>query len=182
MNTEDVNEQKKELVERAEILFDFQKEQYEMATDGLRRLEDKAMRTFSSLSIVITATLLIIRYWWTDIFSGKHDPLHYFCWFFLFSFIIASMISWGFNFSAMQLKDFNRPSSDPNKMEDFFMNNERYNSLSAYAKEYSKLTSMIDSHHAEKAKKINFCFEAIHYSAWMFIFFLISFILIKLTN
>ncbi|EOG2011124.1 hypothetical protein ACK5EC_005718 [Klebsiella oxytoca] len=174
-----VKEKEDELIKRAEILFDHQKKQYELSVDGLRKLEDKAMKIFSALSIIITITILIVRNWWIDIFPGKYYPLHAICWASLLIFIALSLISWGFVFSAMQPKDFERPSSDPNHIEALFMKNKRYDSLSSYAREYSRLTGRVDQNHVEKVKMIMHCSESMLFGAWEFVIFLLTFLLIK---
>ncbi|HGG8854123.1 TPA: hypothetical protein ACJJ1B_005270 [Enterobacter roggenkampii] len=143
-------EQEKELIERAELLYEHQKKQYELSSDGIRRLEDKAMKTFGAISIIITIAILIVRNWWSDIFPDKHEPLHLFCWFFLAFFLVMYCISWGFTFSAMQLQDIRRPSSDADSLESFFMDSKRYNSLTAYAREYSRLTDVVDAGHLNR--------------------------------
>lgn len=175
-----IKDQEDELTEKAELLIKHQKEQYESSVERIRRLEDKALKTFGSLSIVITVALLVVRYWWKDIFPEHYTPLHAFCWFFLIVFISTCFISWGFAFSAMQLQDLECPSSDATEIERFYMGNKIYNSLSAYAKEYSRLTGVVDKKHIEKSKVINFCFESMLYSAWSFVFFLILVVIIKL--
>jgi hypothetical protein len=174
------DEQEKELIERAEIIFDHQKQQYSLAIDGLRRLEDKAMKLFSALSIIITLAMLIVRNWWADIFPDQTGIMHYLCWFSLGLFIFLSLVSWGFTFSAMQPKEFERPSSDADELEDFFMSNPRYNSLSSYAREFSRLTSTVDENHVEKVKMIKNCSEAMLFGAWAFVSFIITFFLLKL--
>lgn len=175
-----IKDQEDELIDRAKLLYEHQKEQYESASDRVRRLEDKATKTFSALSIIITIALLILRYWWDDLFPKKYDPLHGFCWFFLGFFFVMSAISWGYIFSAMQLQEIERPSVNPNEMESFYMGNKRYNALTAYAKEYSRLTSAIDIGHSDKARLIANCYESILYGAWSFVCFIIIFFLIKL--
>jgi hypothetical protein len=172
-------ELKDELIKRAELLYDHQKRQYELSVDGLRKLEDKAMKIFSALNIVITITLLIIRNWWGDIFPPKSSIIHIVCWVALGAFLTLSLIAWGFVFSAMQLKDFERPSSDPVALENLFMKNERYNSLASYAKEYSRLTSKSDESHQEKVKMVLRCSESMLFGAWSFVVFLITFLIIK---
>lgn len=168
-----------ELIKRAELIYDHQKKQYELSVDGLRKLEDKAMKIFSALNIVITIILLIVRYWWSDIFPEKFSPVHVICWASLSIFLSLSLISWGFIFSAMQPKDFERPSSDPDLMEALFMLNKRQDSLTAYAREYSRLTGKVDHNHVDKVKMVRRCSESMLFSAWAFVAFLISFILIK---
>lgn len=174
-----VKEQEDEFIKRAELIYDHQKKQYELSVDGLRKLEDKAMKIFSSLNIVITITLLIVRYWWNDIFPDKFTPLHVLCWASLGAFLSLSLISWGFIFSAMQPKDFERPSSDPIQMENLFMFQKRYDSLTSYAREYSRLTGRVDQNHVDKVKMVMRCSESMLFGAWAFVVFLILFLLIK---
>ncbi|HII3191040.1 TPA: hypothetical protein ACY3IJ_002782 [Enterobacter asburiae] len=178
-NDEGYENQAKELIERAELLYDHQKKQFELSSDGVRRLEDKAMKTFSAINIIITIALLIVRYWWSDIFPHKYDPLHALCWLFLSFFLVMFFISWGFTFSAMKLQDVERPSSDADSLEAFYMNTKRYNSLTAYAREYARLTDTVDAVHLIKAKLINNCFEAMCFGAWSFVFFVLTVIIIK---
>ncbi|VUS53685.1 hypothetical protein [Klebsiella spallanzanii] len=178
-NIKTIEEQEKELIDKAELLFEHQKEQYESSVVRVRRLEDKALKTFGSLNLIITVALLIVRYWWVDIFPGKYTPLHAFCWVSLSAFIIMCFISWGFSFSAMQLKDWECPSSDPQRMEVFYMDNKIYNSLSAYAKEYSRLAGVVGNIHEDKTRLINNCFESMLFGAWAFTVFLISVVIIK---
>jgi uncharacterized membrane protein len=63
-NIKTIEEQEKELIDKAELLFEHQKEQYESSVVRVRRLEDKALKTFGSLNLIITVALLIVRYWW----------------------------------------------------------------------------------------------------------------------
>ena len=178
----EVDKQEEELIERAELLFEHQKTQYEIASDGVRRLEDKAMKTFGAISVIITIALLVVRYWWNDIFPQKSDVLHVVCWGFLVFFLGMFFISWGFTFSAMQLQDVERPSSDADSLESFYMHQKRYNSLTAYAREYSRLTDVVDLGHLTKAKLIRNCFEAMHFGAWSFVCFLLTVVVIKFNN
>lgn len=177
-----LEDQEKELIERAEIIYDHQKEQYKLAIDGLRRLEDKSMKLFGALSIIITLAILIVRNWWADIFPEQSGILHYCCWFALGCFIVLSLISWGFTFSAMQPKEFERPSSVADELEGLFMYEPRYNSLSSYAREYARLTGTIDVNHVEKVRLIKNCSEAMLFGAWFFVIFLITFLLVKLNT
>jgi len=179
-NLENKKLKEEELIKKAEVVYEHQKKQYELSVDGLRRLEDKAMKIFSVLSVVITVTLLIIRYWWADLFPEKASPLHVLCWIELLIFIFMAMVSWGFTFSAMQPKDFERPSSDADEVEQLFMNHPRYNSLTSYAREYARLTGTVDRNHIEKVKLIMHCSEAMLYGAWVFVSFIISFSIVKL--
>lgn len=173
-------EQEKELIERAKILFEHQKEQYKLAIDGVRRLEDKAMKLFSALSIILTLALLIIRNWWIDIFPETTGYAHYLCWGTLSCFLFFSIISWGYTFSAMQLQDFEKPSTNSDDLESFYMYHPRFNSLASYAREYERLTKTIDLNHIEKVKMIKNCSEAMLFGAWSFFVFLITFIFLKL--
>ena len=77
-NIKTIEDQEKELIDKAELLIEHQKEQYESSVERVRRLEDKALKTFGSLNLIITVALLIVRYWWVDIFPGKYTPLHAF--------------------------------------------------------------------------------------------------------
>lgn len=169
-----------DLVERAELLFEHQKEQYEASVDGYRRLEDKLMRLFGALSVIITTAILIIRYWWRDIFPGAYEPAHALCWFFLSIFLILCLVAWGFTFSGMQPRTVERPDSS-NELVKVFMSNSKRQIFVQYSKEYSRLTDVIDALHAQKVSVMNKCSEAMLWSAWAFVAFLLSFIIIKIS-
>lgn len=169
-----------ETIKRTELLYDYQVAQYESAIDSIRRLEDKATKMLGVVSVIITTVLLIVRYWWKDIFEGDHTHLQTLCWFSLFAFLFFVMIAWGYTFSAMQPQDFEKPNSS-SEMTDFFLNNKRYVTLSHAANRYSEFTDKIDIFHAEKAKLVNNCSEAMLFGAWAFVVFLISFLALKLS-
>ncbi|MFE8662628.1 hypothetical protein [Serratia nevei] len=173
-------EQEKELAERAKLLIEHQEKQYNAALSGIVGLENKAIKIFGALNVIITVALLIIRYWWDDIFPEHFSSLNYVCVTVLFAFFVFSFVSWGFIFAAMQLNDRERPSSSE-EMVDFYMNRPRYNSLSSYSREYSRLTALLGDIHDEKARLINNCSESMLYSAWAFVVFFIIVFILKLT-
>lgn len=170
-----------ETIERAKLLYDYQLAQYELAVTSIRRLEDKATKIFGVLSVIITAVLLIIRYWWEDLFKAGQAPLQYICWMALFAVILFSLMAWGFTFSAMQTNNFEKPPSS-NVMLDFFLDKKRYQSMTLAAKTFSRLTDEVDGFHARKASSINNCSECMLFGAWSFVIFLISFFIFKING
>lgn len=170
-----------ETIERAKLLYDYQLGQYELAVTSIRRLEDKATKIFGVLSVIITAVLLIIRYWWDDLFKVGHTPLQCICWGALFAVISFSLMAWGFTFSAMQTNDFEKPPST-NVLIDFFLNKKRYESMTLTSKMYSRLTDEVDVFHARKASLINNCSECMLFGAWSFVIFMVSFFIFKING
>ncbi|VXD05773.1 conserved membrane hypothetical protein [Enterobacterales bacterium 8AC] len=180
INKEDQKEKEEETIKRAELLYDHQVAQYESALAAIRRLEDKAAKMFSVVSIIITTVLLIVRFWWTDIFEGVHTCLRIICWLSLSAILFFVMVAWGFTFSAMQTQTFEKPNSST-EMKDFFLNEKRYVSLTYAANSYSEFTKKIDRLHVEKVKLVNNCSEAMLFGAGAFVVFLISFLALKLS-
>ncbi|MGM5669682.1 hypothetical protein [Enterobacter cloacae] len=168
-----------EYVERAELLYDYQKEQYELAVDSIRRLEDKSTKMLGILSVIITVSLLVVRYWWSDIFGGEISPWKCICWAALCLFLILAMCSWGFAFSAMIPKDFIKPSSSE-AMTSHFINNPRHISLIWSANSYSDFTAVVDELHKEKVRLIHNGNEAILFSAISFAIFIMAVFIIKI--
>ncbi|HGU5559266.1 TPA: hypothetical protein ACM93N_002573 [Escherichia coli] len=168
-----------EAVERAKLLYEYQVSQYELSVASIRRLEDKATKILGILSVVITVALLIIRYWWSDIFEGGYTPLKAICWGALMMFTLLALCSWGFTFSAMVPKEFSKPPSSTEVVTDFIVDNPRYETMTTLANTYSKCTEVVDDLHGEKVKMIQNCTESMLFGAWMFLLFLISFVFLK---
>lgn len=51
-----------ELLERSKLYFEYQADQYAAALDRIRKLEEKGLKVFASLSVIVTAFILIIRF------------------------------------------------------------------------------------------------------------------------
>ncbi|ANV92245.1 TPA: hypothetical protein ACSW2J_004298 [Escherichia coli] len=170
----------KEWIERAKFVFDYQQKQYEFALTSLRRLEDKATKIFGSINVILTISMLIVRYWDSYIFVSEITPPRVLCWLSLALFFVFFLISWGFVFSAMQPREGMRPATDASII-DFFMGNPRQNSMSSFASSYTDFIDKLDEVHKEKVAVIQKGSEAMLFGAWSFIIFLISFLLIRFT-
>lgn len=170
-----------ERIERATLLFEHQKEQYESSIEGYRRLEDKLQKLFASLSVIFSLVILIVRNWWVDLFPEKTTSLHHISWCLLSLFLFFAILSWRFTLSGMRGRVLERPDSS-NVLVKVFMENERDTLLVNYAKEYSRLTDVIDVLHASKVKTMNRCSESMHWGAWSFVAFLFFLFLIKINS
>lgn len=168
-----------ETTERSKLLYDYQVSQYELAVASIRRLEDKATKILGILSIIITVSLPIIQYWWSDLFDGGYTPLKAICWGFLMMFTLMAILSWGFTFSAMVPKEFSKPPSSIDVITDFIVDTPRYETMTTIANTYSRCTEVVDELHGEKVKMIKNCTESMLFGAWMFLLFLISFFFLK---
>ncbi|WP_263754601.1 hypothetical protein [Kosakonia cowanii] len=172
------DDNQKEFIERAKLLFDYQQKQYEFALASLRRLEDKAAKIFGSINIMITITFILVKYLESIIFAEENTPPAILCWIALALFFILFLISWGFTFSAMQPREGLRPPTDSSVIG-FFMDNPRQNALSAFANSYVGFIEHVDSIHKEKVKLIQNAAEAMLFGAWAFVAFLIFFLITK---
>lgn len=168
-----------EYVNRAELLYDYQKEQYELSVDSIRRLEDKATKMLGILSFIITVSLLVVRYWWDDIFSGPVTPVKVCCWLALGLYLVLTLFSWGYSFSAMIPKDFTKPPSGEDMVKHFLLQ-PRHVSLTWSANSYSDYTKVVDEIHKEKVKMLNNGNESILFSAWSFVIFMIFVFIVKI--
>ncbi|MEN3753727.1 hypothetical protein ABC733_17075 [Mangrovibacter sp. SLW1] len=158
------------------MLYEYQVAQYELSVDSIRRLEDKATKLLGGLSLVLTVTLLILRYWWNDLFvtTAQHSPLQVICWLFLFSFLMFSVFSWGYTFSVMIPKEFSKPSASQ-EITPLFVERPQYLTMTECANTYSQCTDVVDELHAEKVRMINHCTQSMLLGSWSFLFFLIFF-------
>ncbi|ENG4133557.1 hypothetical protein ABT208_000537 [Escherichia coli] len=180
VSDDDLQKKENETIERAELLYEYQCSQFELSLASIRRLEDKASKMMGFLTVIITTSLLIVRYWWGDIFTGGYTPIRALCWGSLALFLLFSAIAWGFSLSAMQVAEFERPSSSL-QLTDFFIKNKRYQSLVEAANCYSGVTSKTDEAHNIKVDLIGKSFESIVLGAWSFIAFILFFLTLKLT-
>ncbi|WP_224226849.1 hypothetical protein, partial [Klebsiella oxytoca] len=67
------------------------------------------------------------------------------------------------------------------EMTKFFIKGKRYKTITEVANGYSYFTDSIDETHSSKVAMINKSSEAILFSAYLFISFVVSFIIIKFT-
>ncbi|MGO2158471.1 MAG: hypothetical protein ACTH5V_22115 [Serratia proteamaculans] len=160
-----------ELLERSKLYFEYQADQYASALDRIRKLEEKGLKVFASLSVIVTAFILIIRFTAALVLNQKFVVLNIatcVAGFLTFLFLCSA---WSFIFRAVLLKDIPKMPTNHQKMESVFLDNPRDSTYIGLAKHYSKATLQIEATHGDKAKLIGLSFREMAFTAWGFLVF-----------
>lgn len=171
-----------ELLERSKLYFEYQADQYAAALDRIRKLEEKGLKVFASLSVIVTAFILIIRFTAMLLLNQKFVVLNILTCLAggLTFFCLCS--AWSFVFRAVLLKDIPKLPTHHPKMESVFLDNPRDSTYVGLAKHYSRATLKIEATHGEKAKLIGLSFREMAFTAWGFLVFVILVVALAFCN
>lgn len=176
-----LKEEQDERIERAELLYEYQTAQYKDYLDRLHLLEEKGLKVFGSISVVVTALVLIVRFGANVIIkSAENHPALY-----VFAFVTAGLTfvglcsSWAFVFRSVVLIDKPKLTVD-NGIDEVFMRHTRDQSLVGMADMYAKASKKIEKIHNEKAYLIGKSFEEMQFTGWSFVIFVIIIAFIKI--
>jgi len=130
-------EEVEETIERAKLLYDYFKEPYEQYLERLRLSEEKGLKVFGSISVIVTALILIARFGADLILSAiKNHPYPgvaaLVCGAVTF---IGLCSSWSFVFRAVVL--INQPTMSVEGIDRVIFLNTRDDSLYSMAQLYS---------------------------------------------
>jgi hypothetical protein len=162
-----------ELLERSKLYFEYQADQYAAALDRIRKLEEKGLKVFASLSVIVTAFILIIRFTVTLVLNQKFVVLNIATGLAGVLTFLCLCSAWSFVFRAVLLKDIPKLPTDHQKMEGVFLDNPRDSTYVGLAKHYAKATSQIETTHGDKAKLIGLSFREMAFTAWAFLVFVV---------
>ncbi len=160
-----------ELLERSKLYFEYQADQYAAALDRIRKLEEKGLKVFASLSVIVTAFILIIRFTAALVLNQKFVVLNIATCAAGFLTFLCLCSAWSFVFRAVLLKDIPKMPTSHQRMESVFLENPRDSTYIGLAKYYAKATLQIEVTHGDKAKLIGFSFREMAFTAWGFLVF-----------
>lgn len=175
-----LQEEAEERIERATLLFDYAKEQYNQYLDRLHLLEEKGLKVFGSISVVVTALILIARFGANLILTSIKT--HSFLGVAAFVFGVLTFVGlcscWSFVFRAVVL--INKPKMPVQDIDEVFLENTRDDSLFSMSKLYIDAAKKIEEIHDEKAFLIGKSFDEMQFTGWCFVIFVIIIAYIKM--
>ncbi|WP_233527540.1 hypothetical protein JEM67_16925 [Serratia sp. PAMC26656] len=171
-----------ELLERSKLYFEYQETQYAAALDRIRKLEEKGLKVFASLSVIVTAFILIVRFTAALLLNQKFAALNMLICIAGFFTFLCLCSAWSFVFRAVLLKDIPKLPTNHQKMESVFLDNPRDSTYVGLAKQYSKATLKIEETQGDKAKLIGLSFREMAFTAWSFLVFVILVVALAFCN
>jgi hypothetical protein len=162
--------------EKYKFLYEYQQEQFLAEKHRYSRLEDKSIRYLTSITIAVSAYVLIVRWAFERLVEVNSIK----SWLTLISIvitIIAMCSAWSFIFRSIKLQKSIRMPSDIESI-DYFKYNKKEVVYLGLAKKYSFATQELLVEIDQKLKNIKKGYMDIIFSAWSF---LISITLIFIT-
>ncbi|WP_413493869.1 hypothetical protein [Morganella psychrotolerans] len=166
-----------EVNEKANFLYDYAVQIHKEKLEKYRRLEDKAMKLLTIISVIITVLIFLLRSYKDDIFSPyKYD---FMTWVVCGELLLVSIIlccAWGHILASITTRPLKVLSSDGDGIRNFIMSSDLAfrDAKIAIAKKIFENTKQLSSFHEEKAKFVKFAEEEIAYSGIIFIVFVIT--------
>jgi uncharacterized membrane protein YkvA (DUF1232 family) len=153
--------------EKYKALYDYQKDQFESESGRFNRLEDKAVRYLTSITVAVSAYILLVR-WSADKII---PPSGFLDWLVVISivFTIISMASsWSFIFRSIKLQDLMKMPAG-NEVSDLFHENERATVYLSLSRRYSEAAKEKERQYNLKLKNVRKGYSEIVFSGWCFL-------------
>lgn len=175
-----LKEEAEERIERATLLLDYAKEQYNQYLDRLHLLEEKGLKVFGSISVIVTALILIARFGANLILTSikTHSYLGVAAFVFGVLTFVGLCSCWSFVFRAVVL--INKPKMPVQDIDEVFLENTRDDSQFSMSKLYIDAAKKIEQIHDEKAFLIGKSFDEMQFTGWCFVIFVIIIAYIKM--
>lgn len=160
-------------VERSSFLHDYTKTQYDYSLERMRRIEDKALKLFASVSIITTALVLTIRVVGDEILTSDIDCFTIILLMSGFFTFISLVVAWAFVFSAVTLKDL--PSlTTGEEIDEFLLSNPRNETIWDISRKYHDAIGKLSVIHDLKAYRIGLSIHAMWSTAIFFVIFTVA--------
>ncbi|NQS80543.1 hypothetical protein [Pantoea agglomerans] len=167
------NKNEEERIERAKLILDFSKEQYDYALDRTKSIEDKALKVFSTVSVIVTAYIFLVRYVGTIVLKAAHSWVYYLAISTGALTLVAISVAWVFVFRSVRLKDIPIQEYGP-ATDDYVFDNKRDVSTWGLARRYSEAAASVDKRHTRKAKFVGLSIVFTGATGLFFIIFVLS--------
>lgn len=172
--------QKKEVdSEKYKLLYEYQKNQFDIAKNHYSKLEDKASKYLTFLGIVITAYTLMSKFY---IFDYQIDAPKSFSYYFIFLYIGTTFCLLcdcsATLFKCLKVEDVSRPSGSQ-MMIDYIENNERNSVYKGLAQHYKETIESYLEKNEIKANLLKKSYEKIRLCSTSLVFMIILIFIIK---
>lgn len=152
--------------EKYKALYEYQKNQFEFESERFNRLEDKAVKYLGSITVAVSAYVLLVR-WCVDKIIPLSGVLD---WMVVVSIVITilSMVSaWSFIFRSIKLQDLMKMPIEG--VSELFHNNERGTVYLSLSKRYSEASKEKEKQYDLKLVNVRKGYSEIIFSGWSFI-------------
>lgn len=153
--------------EKYKALYEYQKDQFESESVRFNRLEDKAVKYLTSITLAVSAYVLLVR-WSVDIIM---PPSGFLDWLVVISivFTIVSLASsWSFIFRSIKLQDLMKMPVG-NEVTELFHDNERATVYLSLSKRYAEAAMEKERQYNLKLKNVRKGYSEIVFSGWCFL-------------
>ena len=157
--------------EKFKELYLFQKSQFEDEINRFNRLEDKAVRYLGSLTIAVSAFVIIVR-WGAEKFIPPTNILEWVTVILISITLVAVVSAWSCVFCALQLQTLIKLNSDES-MINYFKENKKETVYLGLAQRYSESCLKVAAEYEKKLKHVRKGYKEIIFAGWCFIISLV---------
>lgn len=161
-----------ESVERATLLLEYTKDQYDYSLERMRRVEEKGLKLFASVSVITTALVLTLRFVGDEIIKSDLTCMSVLLLLTGGLTFIFLVFAWVFVFSAVTLKDLPALTTGEDA-DSFFLSYPRNETIWDTARKYHQAIQKLSEIHNLKALKFNKAVISMRCTALFFVSFVL---------
>lgn len=154
-------------IEKYKALFEYHKDQFNEEKLRFNRLEDKAYRYLTSLTVAFSAYILLVR----SIYQKIEPPYDWLSILVIMSIALtfyASCSAWSFIFRAIKLQTLVKlPSGD--KVINTFKNNKKAAIYFGLSRQYADALAIMESEYEEKLRYVRKGYSEVAFTGWSFL-------------
>jgi hypothetical protein len=151
-------------LEKYKLLYEYQKDQFEKEIERFRRLEDKATKYLSSMTIAMGAYLFLAR-WAIENTIPPKGPIEWCVVISMISTFVAFMSSFSFFLRTTNLSGIVKMPAD-SALIDYFHENQRPTVLLGLSKKYADGVARMEESYEIKLGFVKKTYSEIVFTAW----------------
>jgi len=153
--------------EKYKALYEYQKDQFESESSRFNRLEDKAVKYLSSITVAVSAYVLLVR-WSADKIMPPSGLLDWLVFISIACTILSMASAWSFIFRSLKLQKLMKmPVGD--EISELFHANERATVYLSLSKRYSEAAEEKAMQYNLKLENVRKGYSDIVLSGWCFL-------------
>jgi len=165
--------------EKYKTLYEYQKTQFDDEKQRYSRLEDKAAKFLTALTVVISAYTLIVGKFVDSLPTDINAVLKWSCYILIALTFFSFCSAWACIFRTLKLRDVPKMSSDKKSIE-YFLDNHLETIYWDRAEKYSEAIDMYRIQNKEKTDLMSNAYRDITFASWMFVLSLCIMMFIKM--